>query len=241
MTHMSLGVIGGMGPKATSVFFEKLISHTKAEKDQDHIDMIILNHASLPDRTSVILENDAGHFLSSIHKDIQLLEHAGVSNIAIPCNTSHFFYDQLQEMSSVNIIHMVEETIDEIVQTYGEGCKVGILATNGTIQSGIYKHGCNKYKLNLFTPKQSMQDQVMRIIYDNVKSDLDTGASELESVIHELIHEEQCSCVILACTELSCIEIDKQYEAHCIDAMDVLVKKAIQLSGREWIDGAQQL
>lgn len=233
MDNKKLGVIGGMGPQATSVFFEKVIENTAAERDQDHIDMLILNHATLPDRTTVILEGRRELFLDAVVNDFKLLELAGVANIAIPCNTSHYFYDDMQQMTSVNIINMVDETVKEIHGRYGDGSKIGILATNGTIRSGIYHASCERYNMELYEPSPSLQTKVMDIIYNDVKGNKNVDPSKLESLIHQLVYEEHCQCVILACTELSCIELSDFYKECSIDAMEVLVNRSITLSGKK--------
>ncbi|MBP2242452.1 aspartate racemase [Cytobacillus eiseniae] len=230
MEKKSLGVIGGMGPMATSVFFEKVIENTVASSDQDHINMMILNHATLPDRTSVILNKREELFLDAIKNDFKLLEFAGVANIAIPCNTSHFFYEKMQEMTSINIIHMIDETCKTIHQKYGDHSKVGVLATTGTISSGIYEKGCNTYNMQLYKPNKVYQEQIMNTIY-HVKSDLEVDTKVIEKIIEDLVHNEGCSCVILACTELSCLDLDDQAAKYCIDAMDVLVERSIEYSG----------
>lgn len=235
MVQSSLGVIGGMGPKATAVFFDKVLENTAAERDQDHVDMVILNHATLPDRTEVILEGRDELFLEAVSRDLKLMELAGVSHIAIPCNTSHYFYDKMQEMTSVPIIHMVEETVKLVRARFGEGCKVGILATNGTIKSGIYEQVCNQYGLQLHTPDDRLQKQSMKIIYTNVKSNMDFSPKELEELIAELVRDHGCRCVILACTELSCIKLGSAASEVSVDAMQVLVERAIELSGRETV------
>jgi len=233
MKQKKLGVIGGMGAKATSVFFERIVERTEAHKDQDHIDMIILNHTTLPDRTSTIFENKPEPFLGAIKKDIELLEKAGVENIAIPCNTTHYFYDKMVEMTNVNIINMVEETVKRIHDKYGENSKVGILATQGTLSSGIYEKTCEKYNLELCVPNENIRELTMRVIYDKVKSDLIVESNEIEEAIKELIEKDKCKCVILACTELSCINLSNEVSRYCIDAMDVLVEKSIELSGKK--------
>lgn len=230
MEMKSLGVIGGMGPLATSVFFERVIENTVANADQDHINMVILNHATLPDRTNVILNKKEDTFLQAIEKDIKLLEHAEVANIAIPCNTSHYFYEQMQAMTNINIINMVEETCKEIQMRFGEKSKVAILATTGTVQSGVYAKGCDQYKIQLHVPNEVFQDEVMNTIY-SIKSNLPVDVSVIEGIIRELVTKENCSCVILACTELSCMKLSEDVEKFCIDAMDVLVEKSIEYSG----------
>ncbi|QED46265.1 cysteate racemase [Cytobacillus dafuensis] len=230
MQKRSLGVIGGMGPMATSVFFEKVIENTVANADQEHINMVILNHATLPDRTDVIINQKEETFLNAVVKDIKLLETAGVENIAIPCNTSHFFYEQMQEMTSINIINMIDETCKKIHQKYGDQSKVAILATNGTVSSGIYRHGCLDYNMQLITPNEVYQEQVMNTIY-NIKSDLAVDVNAIEQIIIDLVDKENCCCVILACTELSCLKLSDEVVKYCIDAMDVLVEKSIEYSG----------
>lgn len=235
METKSLGVIGGMGPKATSVFFDKVIEQTAADRDQDHINIVILNHATLPDRTGVILGNRGEVFLEAVAKDLKLLETAGVSNIAIPCNTSHYFYNDMQQMTDINIINMVDETLKEIYDIYGEHCKIGILATNGTVSSGVYRKGCAQYNMQLHEPDDSIQEHVMDIIYNKVKRNLPVESSEFEGIINHLLIHDHCQCVIIACTELSCIPIQSKVSKYCVDAMNVLVQKSIELSGKQSI------
>lgn len=232
MEQKKLGIIGGMGPKATAVFLDMLVDHTAAERDQDHIDMIVLNHASLPDRTSIILSGEKERFLGAVEKDIRLLEHAGVANIAIPCNTAHYFYQEMQAMTSVPIIHMVDETLQEIARRYGPGSKIGVLATHGTLKSGIYRETCGKYSMRYHDIEPAMQDDVMRIIYDDVKRDNNVSPDKLEAIIRDLVERSECQCVILACTDLSCITLSEAARAVSIDAMAILAKRSIERSGK---------
>ncbi|RAP73497.1 aspartate racemase [Paenibacillus montanisoli] len=225
-----LGVLGGMGPKATSVFIDQIIESTVADRDQDHIDMVILNHASLPDRTHVILENCPEQFLRAIEKDIRLLEYAEVANIAIPCNTAHYYVNEMQQMTKIPIINMVEETMKVIHEAYGDDCKVGILATNGTLHSGIYSESARKYNMVPHLPSDPVQQQIMNIIYRDIKRGVQIDPKELESIIQHLIEDDGCQCIIIACTELSIIPLSGEAKQHCVDAMDVLVKKSIELS-----------
>jgi len=137
-----LGVIGGMGTEATSYFFEELVAHTQTEKDQDHLDTIILNHATLPDRTDAILSGNTEELTNRLIEDAQLLEKIGVENIAIPCNTAHYFYDTIQKETKIPIIHMVKESVAEALTRFENVEKIGIMATAGTIQTKIYHNEC---------------------------------------------------------------------------------------------------
>lgn len=89
--NYELGIVGGMGPLATSVLFDYIVRHTAANKDQDHINALILNHSDLPDRTDVILHGNDSDFLDAVKGDYDILNDLKVPLIAFPCNTGHYF------------------------------------------------------------------------------------------------------------------------------------------------------
>ena len=128
-----LGVIGGMGPEATSFYYARVIARTKAESDQEHINMIILSHATMPDRTQAILTGNKLPFLKAITQDARDLEMLGVENIAIPCNTSHYFLEDIQKSTSVPIINMVEESVRYVVEAHPGVRQWGRLGSGGTM------------------------------------------------------------------------------------------------------------
>ena len=107
-----LGVIGGMGAEATSYYYDQVVRHTAAARDQEHIDMVVLSKSTMPDRTLAIKTGDHTELLATMKECAQALETLGCAHIAIPCNTSHYFYDQIQSFTSVPIIHMPRESIN---------------------------------------------------------------------------------------------------------------------------------
>lgn len=224
-----LGVIGGMGSEATSYYFEEVLSHTAAKKDQDHIDMMILNHATIPDRTEAILAKDTAEIIGKLIQDAQLLERIGAENIAIPCNTSHYFYDEIQNSVSIPVIDMPRETVLEATKKFTNVKKIGIMATTGTIQTRLYHRECEKLGVEAIIPSEKRQKDVMSLIYDDIKSGLPGDASKFQRAYDEL-SDNGCDVVILACTELSVFKKSNKIPTNCIDAMDVLVKESIQRS-----------
>lgn len=230
----TLGVIGGMGPRATTVFMERIIERTQAQRDQEHLDVIVLNHASIADRTEAIRSGQAEAFLSAIKKDLKLLEAGGAAHIAIPCNTSHFFYEEMQQMTTIPIIHMVRETVKTVREIDGAATRMGVLATEGTIQSGVYHEACHRYGLELTVPDAALQQQVTKIIYDQVKGRGNLDPGPLAGIIRTMLKQYQCDRIILACTELSCLPLPC-YQDKVIDAMDVLLQRSITLSGGTYL------
>ena len=202
-----LGVIGGMGPEATSYFYENVIAHTKAQRDQDHLNMVILSHADIPDR--------------------------GAANIAITCNTSHYYYDQIQKAVSVPIINMIHESVAYAVRELPEVKRIGIMGTDGTIGSRIYHRECRKLGVTPVKPSPERQKDVMSLIYDDIKSGKRGDRAKFDRVMSEFMRKN-CDAVILACTELSVFKGKHEIPTICLDAMDVLVREAILRSGAEY-------
>lgn len=229
-----LGVLGGLGPQATSFFLDRMIEHTKASCDQEHIDSVILNHASTPDRTKAILSGESEELLRSMIEDVRTLEMLGVANIAIPCNTSHYYYDKLQEQTNVPIIHMIRESVLYARKQFGDIKRIGIMATDGTISSGIYRTECEKLGITAVNPSRRRQKDVMHIIYDEIKAG-ERGSKHLFNCVVDELVEKGCDAIILACTELSVYKEFHSVPEICLDAMDVLVRESIIRSGATYL------
>lgn len=224
-----LGIIGGMGPQATNTFYKMIIDMTHAQKDQDHINIIILSHATMPDRTEAIESGNLSVLLKKLQEDAIFLEQSGASCIAIPCNTSHVVMDDIQKMVSIPIINMVRETVQALRQDYGcENQKVGIMATNGTIEAEIFQKEMNAQGLLPVIPGSENQKKLMHIIYDGVKAGLPVDPKDFLEVERQL-REAGCKKIILACTELSCYAMENPLSDIYVDAMEVLARKAISI------------
>lgn len=219
-----LGVIGGMGPLATVKFYDKIVLNTEAHNDNEHIDLIVLNHSTMPDRTKCIIENKDTEFLNEIKKDLEILERIGIDVVAIPCNTSHYFYDKFKNFTNLKIINMIEETILEIKRR--EIKKVAVFGTLGTLNSKVY----NKYaKENGIEVKElSLEDKktVMDIIY-KIKETNNLESKDFVEILNRYCNDKTIG--IIACTELSLLDIPENL--NTIDALDVLVNKSIEYSG----------
>ena len=140
---MILGIMGGMGPAATCDLFRKIIDYTDATKDQEHLHIIIDNNTQIPDRTSYIIGSGEDPRMEMIRSIIKL-ETMGVDYIAIPCNTAHYFYDDLTKYSKVKILNMIYETAVFLKNTKPDNKDYLLLATQGTYMSEfIGKHSRN--------------------------------------------------------------------------------------------------
>lgn len=226
-----LGIIGGMGPLATQLFYRKLIEKTEATKDQDHLNMILLNHASMPDRTEAIKAGRTEELYHLLLTDAKQLEESGASAIAIPCNTSHAFVERMQQELFIPIINMVKETVKEIKQNPRDMKRVGILATDGTIASGLYQNECLANGIEPIVPSENTQRLVMKLIYEGVKGGNPIDYNEFITIEGEL-SAKGCQAAIMACTELSVFKELYRLPDYYIDALDVLAERSIVACGK---------
>jgi aspartate racemase len=216
-----LGVIGGMGPLATCEFMRGLVKHTVASCDQEHLDVLAYSHASLPARTEAIASGQTPALLDMLVDDAQMLRRGGAEILAIPCNTSHVFYDDIQAAAGIPVIHMVRETIRSI----GPGHTAGVLATEGTVYADLYGREGAEAGVHVIYPSPGVQKYITEII-DRVKEggQLDTWALR---VVSEDLVKSGCDRVILGCTELSCAARAGPREPAFIDALDILIRESI--------------
>ena len=226
-----LGIIGGMGPLATQLFYRQIIDMTDAHCDQEHLNMMILNHASMPDRTSAILKGDTADLEMRLIADAKHLEANGACAIAMPCNTSHYFAEKIQAAIGIPFVNMIKETVKVIADNPRQMKKVGILATTGTIKTGLYQKEFEKVGIQAIAPSEEGQAEVMRIIYDGIKEGGPIDYNRFLDIENELA-SKGCQAAILACTELSVFKEQFRLPPYYVDAMEVLSAAAITACGK---------
>lgn len=232
MKEKVLGVLGGVGPLATIYFADLVIKMTDAKNDQEHIAMVILNHATIPDRTAYILDNTKPNPLPVMIEDAQRLEANGCDYIVIPCNTAHYFFDEIQKSVDVPIINILEETVSYAEKTVPNLRCVGILATEGTIISGAYQSVLKKHGLECRVPSEEDQKSLTNIIYNQVKAGERVDICEFLRIVGEL-KKAGSDAVVLGCTELSIIKKDFNLSRlDIVDSMECLARTSILLCGK---------
>lgn len=229
MSDYRLGVLGGMGPQATNTFYQFIIDRTDARTDQEHVNALILSDAGMPDRTGAILSGNTEPAYRRLLADAKLLEAAGCTVIAVPCNTSHYFLDRVQEGVGIPILHMIRETA-KVLAAQGKR-RPGILATDGTIRTELYQKEFAALGIQAVEPSPAAQRLVMSLIYDDVKAGRDGDPEKFDAVHRDLI-AQGCDCGVLACTELSVFSVQRTLPPFYVDAMAVLADRAIEACHR---------
>lgn len=230
MEKKTLGIVGGVGPLATMLLGEMIVRRTNASKDQEHVDMVITNNTKIPDRTAYVLDRTKPNPVTAMIRDIQRLTSIGAEIIAIPCNTAHSFFEEMQQASPIPILNMIEETVKRASEA---GVKrLGILATTGTLTAGVYQNACKKAGIVPVITDGPTQEKVMSIIYDYVKANKPANR-KLWTEIEFYMIEQQCDQVILGCTELSIVREELDLHELYLDSMLVLAEESILACGYE--------
>ena len=199
MQKKIVGIIGGMGPLATSDLFRKIILNTKAKSDQDHIRVLIDNNTQIPDRTSALLRGGESP-LPQIIKSARLLENMGANILIMPCHTSHYFHAEIQKNLDIPLLNMVELTRDSLEKRGIK--KAALLATEGTVKMRTYERVFENSEIELLIPTQEEQKAVTDLIYKGVKAgDKDFDITEFKEVVKKLF-DRGAETLILGCTEL---------------------------------------
>lgn len=221
----TLGIIGGLGPMATAYFMQLLTQMSDAKTDQEHMDILVYSKPSVPDRTQYILGKSDRSPVPEMVCAGRKLRQMGADIIAIPCITVHYFHDELERQIGIPIINAVAETVQCIAQEKID--RVGLLATDGTIQSGLFQKAFERHNVQGILPAADGQREVMRIIYEEVKAGKNVDIACFQKVSGELF-QQGAQVILLGCTELSMVKRDFALSAGYLDVMDVLARKAVQ-------------
>lgn len=227
-----LGILGGLGPLSSAYFYELITLHTKASRDQDHIDILLSSRASTPDRTDFILGRSTESPLPQMIKDAQELAHAGAAAIVIPCNTAHYFIREVRRSVSIPVPSIITETVLHLKRI---GCrKACILATDGTLASGSYQAALTRFGMEHAIPDAEGRQQLMDIIYTDVKKGVIPPAEKLYRVAEPLF-AAGCDHAILGCTELSLIHRYMPQDPRFVDSLEVLAAVSIRFMRHTYI------
>ena len=227
MPEKIIGILGGMGPEATIDLFYKIIKFTSAEKDQDHLRIIIDNNPKIPDRTAAILGKGEDP-LPALRETAQNLEKAGADFIIIPCNTAHYFLPLIQESVKIPILNMIEETAKETREKISPIQKVGLLASIGIYKTGIYHQHFKKFNIEIISPEKKDKKKVMKVIYAVKAGNLSKEIKKSILKIAQKLIDKGVEAIIAGCTEIPLILKEGDISVPLIDPTQVLAKIAIR-------------
>ena len=230
----TIGILGGMGPLATADLYRKIVLLTDAGCDNDHIRVFIDSNCRIPDRTAAILSGGADP-LPEMASALRNLEKCGAECIIMPCNTAHYFLPALQAQTAIPFLSMLEATARACAAAY-PGKRAAILATRGTLATGLYERALEKEGVDFLLPEEPQRDVLMHLIYEVVKAARPLAPeADLWAQLLEQLRRAGADYFILGCTELPIIADTLPAPGPFIDPTAELARAAIRFCGGECV------
>ena len=220
MSPPLLGVLGGMGPLAAVDFARKLLELNPVETEQQHIPTLLWNVPQIPDR-QLALSRGGPSPLPAMLQGIAVLNAAGATRIAIPCNTAHHWFEELTAASQAPLFHIVDATLAQLGETPEI---IGLLATRGALQSRLYQHRFDALQRRYVTNTEDELDELfMPGCYAVKHGKIDEGGRLLEAAGQRLL-ARGATRLVLACTEIATglERIDSPLLALSVDTNEAL-------------------
>ena len=228
----TIGILGGMGPLATADLFRKITMLTKAGCDNDHVRVYIDSNSAIPDRTAAILSGGKDP-VPEMSSALRHLEACGADCIIMPCNTAHYFLPQLQAKTETPFLSMLAATAKTCAAKF-PGKTAAILATKGTLATGIYGRALEDEQVQFLVPEAAEQDVLMHLIYDVVKASRPLAPEEETwRALLDGLRARGADYFILGCTELPIVADSLPVAGPFVDPTAELAKAAIRFCGYE--------
>ena len=211
-----IGILGGMGTQAGLDFCNKLAILNRGKIDQEYPLFLLYNKANIPGRPesigvhtgnlSNIIDNKKSRkkyflVLKSLLKGCQLLQKSKCKFIVVPCNTAHYWYDDLKKKIKLPIINMPKEVLNHTLKKCKKHSSIGLLATEGTLKTGVYNKFFDK-KYDLIAPSNVLQTKSVNKAIKLVKMGNVKAASKTIKPAIDYLIKKKCKKIILGCTEL---------------------------------------
>ncbi len=222
-----------MGPEATAYMYSLIIKHTKVEKDQDHLRIIIDSNPEIPARTDAILGQGPSP-VPFLLEGIQRLKDTGADFVIMPCVTAHYFMPEVLTLFDVPFLNLLDEAVNWAKENIPELKKVGLIASTGTVVSKLFQDKFGQAGIEVIVPKDSNQQKVMDAIFGarGIKAGFTSGSPE-EDIIRtaEGLILRGAEAIVAGCTEIPLVLKDKDISVPLIEPMAILAQKAVLEAG----------
>ncbi|TCN35489.1 aspartate racemase [Kribbella orskensis] len=226
-----IGVLGGMGPAATVDFYTKLIQETPAGRDQDHLPVVIWADPRVPVRSANLLDGVAADPTPWLRRGIEVLRHSGCDVLAVPCNTAHAFVPALAADAGLELVSIVDVTAAAIA---ADGARtVGLLATTGTLRSGLYSAALGERGVAMITPGTGDQQQVMNTIAAVKGGRAGPAEAHALTSVARRLTARGAEQVVAPCTELVLAVHAGELGLPLVDPARLLARTIVELVAME--------
>jgi aspartate racemase len=229
----TIGVLGGMGPEATVYLFDLIVQHTQAAKDQDHIPIIIYNNPKIPERTAAVLGKGPSP-APLLVEGVRKLAAAGADFIVVPCITAHAYMRVMKAASPVQILSLLDETLSFARKSIPGLARAGLLASTGTVKSGLFEKTFSRAGIEVITPAEEDQDRVMEAVFGpgGIKAGCRSGRPRrlLLGVGRRLIRRG-ARALIAGCTEVPLVLKEEDFSVPLLEPLRIAAAACVLRAG----------
>jgi aspartate racemase len=222
----TVGILGGMGPAATVDLLDKIVRHTHATRDQDHVPLVIWHVPQIPDRIAALHGGTSPEPM--LREGARALRAMGAEAIAIACNTAHHWADAVKEASGLPLLHIADAALAETTTESADGRRI-LLATEATYALGLYEHAARAHGVTLTLPDAATRTRIAEVIGQVKAGDLTAARVHLPQALAQL-QPASTDRFILACTELPIAIQGTAFEAKSIDPTLALARAIIRFA-----------
>ena len=223
----TVGIIGGLGPEATTKFYLEVISGCTKSNQRDHPSILIYS-VPLPlklEKECILDAQNEEKCIPYLLNAAKILEKGGADFIVMPCNSLHLFIEEIRRAVKIPVLSIVEETIKHLNNNKIKA--VGVLATSITINNGLYQNQLEANGIKNINPDELYQTELSKIIYKLVIDDYTEADKDMFNDISGNLIRKGAKSIILACTDLQLLSPFND-KVKFIDTMQVLVDTTIR-------------
>jgi len=225
-----IGVLGGMGPEATALFFRLLVRSTDAATDQDHARILVWNNPRIPPRSEAIISGGPSP-LPALLEGLTLLERGGAGLVVMPCLTAHHFASELAAAAGVPLVDLIGETLAHVRKAFPALKTAGLLASPGTIRSGLFSKAFAGAGIGILVPAPREQEAVTAAILE-IKAGRTSGRPRtLILRAARALAARGAEAVIAACTEVPLVLRPADLACPFLDPMTIGARACIRKAG----------
>lgn len=228
---LTVGVLGGMGPEATIDFMSLVVALSGGTKDQDHIHLIVDQNPKVPNR-QLALRGEGPNPGAVLATMARRLEQAGADFLVMPCNTAHAFIAAIREAVKIPVISIIDVTVEEVGLACPSAHEVGVMATDGMLQSGLLQSALAESGRNAVVPSDDEVRLLMDLIHGIKAGDKGSPARQAMAALAAALENNGAEVVIAACTEIPLLLSKNDLTVPLISTTEVLARRTVSLARR---------
>jgi len=224
----NIGIIGGIGPTSTVVYYNRLIDGYREIKKDENYPQLFINSINMTEMLNYVSKNDYEKLINLLANEIQKLKIVGVDYVAIASNTPHCVINELIGKTSVPIINIVEETCQYVKNKNLK--KVLLTGTMFTMQRDFYRKSFEKYDIECIVPNDDEKKIIHNIIFPNLENGIVIEKDKIlfKDLCKKIILKNGIDGIILGCTELPLLVNEKDFDICVLDTMEIHIKSILK-------------